>query len=397
MRAGCLCALAGVFALSTGCADSTANTRRQATFLGQVAAASMRPHSFVPLDARTDRIRYVVDRVFQGVGEGPASLFGRLGPMTVGANGSIYVVDQSAKQVWLLDEEGKRLGTRGRRGRGPGEFEYPGQIAASGDLLWVAANSRRRVLVWTLDGALREELELDDRTNDVGYAYSSAGDGTIFVTYRRYLDGTEVRDAEAAKEVLFARVGPDGLRRVFARFPSSQDVVLRRGTTTASIPFLVPRPAHAADGTRKRAYLTPSDRYEVAALDLEGGLEWVISVPSAPRKFGPDERLQALKRFRILVPEAQEADVEWPEVTPAIEAIRVAGNGDLHVFPYFGEEAAAWRPVDVYAPDGQLRYNALAPNFIWDAAWSDFVFAVRENEITAEYEIVRYRIETPDS
>ena len=86
----------------------------------------------------------------------------------------------------------------------------------------------------------------------------------------------------------------------------------------------------------------------------------------------------------------------WPEFEAVIESIRVDGDSNVHVFPYVAPSLAAeTRPVDIYDWAGRLPHNAQAPSMLWEAAWKDFAYDVRESEVTGGYEIVRYRLVKP--
>jgi sugar lactone lactonase YvrE len=67
----------------------------------------------------------------------------------------LYVVDTLACRVFVLDRSGRRLGSIGRRGVGPGRFNAPTFIAVSPDgTLSVSDSLNFRVQRFTADGAL---------------------------------------------------------------------------------------------------------------------------------------------------------------------------------------------------------------------------------------------------
>ena len=53
------------------------------------------------------------------------------------------------------------------------------------------------------------------------------------------------------------------------------------------------------------------------------------------------------------------------------------------------------RPVDVYAPTGELLFNGTIELAAWRSARGDFVYTTRTDEDTDEIEVVRYRLVEP--
>ncbi|MFQ5494706.1 MAG: 6-bladed beta-propeller [Phycisphaerae bacterium] len=61
------------------------------------------------------------------------------------ATDELFVVDVWAHDIKVLDGGGRLLRTIGRRGTGPGEFNYPSDIVADDDFIWVADTGNHRV------------------------------------------------------------------------------------------------------------------------------------------------------------------------------------------------------------------------------------------------------------
>lgn len=57
----------------------------------------------------------------------------------------LYVVDVIAHDIKVLNVDGSLHRVLGQRGEGPGEFNFPSSIAASGDRLWIADTGNNRV------------------------------------------------------------------------------------------------------------------------------------------------------------------------------------------------------------------------------------------------------------
>ena len=62
-----------------------------------------------------------------------ADSLGRLSGVAVDHQRTVYVSDMSEARVWVFDAQGRSVGSIGRRGRGPGEFESPTGAAIAPD------------------------------------------------------------------------------------------------------------------------------------------------------------------------------------------------------------------------------------------------------------------------
>ena len=80
-------------------------------------------------------------------------LFGRYQTVALAGDGTLYVGDKDVDEVRVFDVNGQFVGTIGRKGQGPGEFERLSTIAlsAEGDSLYVFDRGPRRVSVFSTD------------------------------------------------------------------------------------------------------------------------------------------------------------------------------------------------------------------------------------------------------
>lgn len=383
-------------ALAIGC--PAGRSEAQVHFLDVPSPTYVRRYPAVLPDQRTAVVQYIEDRVYRGIGPRPLTEFDRLGSLAIGRDGTMFVVDKSNNQVLMIGQDGSFLGAFGRSGQGPGETERPGLVAVSGDLVWLGAITRRRLLVWSLSTReLVAELSVPDMIGLVSVSQSGLGDGSVLIMHRRFAKRATAGDPNGTQETVFVRLDPAASsRQVYAAIPVPPDTTWRRGGQSASINMLVPTPRQAVSPSYDALYLTPSDRYEVAALRIDGVLEWALVVPWPRQATRAAEKRRVLSAFRRLMPDATESEIVWPAYEPAIERIMTDGDGELHVFPYVSESlGAATRPVDIYDRTGQLLHTAQAPNLLWDAAWQEFVYDVRPSDVTGGYEIVRYRLVKP--
>lgn len=71
--------------------------------------------------------------------DGPHDAFGRIMDVKLSSSGRILVADDQSRHVVVFGPEGRYIGTMGRKGQGPGEFQSPWQVAA---------DPRDSVFVW---------------------------------------------------------------------------------------------------------------------------------------------------------------------------------------------------------------------------------------------------------
>jgi len=99
--------------------------------------------------------------------------------------GWLYVADTVAHDIKVFDDSGRLLRTLGRRGTGPGEFNYPSHLAFALGELYVTDTLNSRVQVFAADGALpvrilgRRGLVLGDLVRPKGVSVDS--DGNVYV------------------------------------------------------------------------------------------------------------------------------------------------------------------------------------------------------------------------
>ncbi|HYW34353.1 MAG TPA: 6-bladed beta-propeller [Balneolaceae bacterium] len=83
------------------------------------------------------------------------SLSGRIGQrinnVAVDRKGNIYLADQSQAKIDIVSPEGNYLGSIGKRGRGPGDFNHLKGVAIYTDTLYVLENNPDRFSAFRLD------------------------------------------------------------------------------------------------------------------------------------------------------------------------------------------------------------------------------------------------------
>ncbi len=77
--------------------------------------------------------------------------------------GNVYVLDSGNHRIQKFDPNGNYLATFGRRGQGPGDFQYPQSIDLDPDgNLYVSDSGNQKIQIIKPDGSLAEEIKMTD-------------------------------------------------------------------------------------------------------------------------------------------------------------------------------------------------------------------------------------------
>ncbi len=78
------------------------------------------------------------------------SYFGNISDIVVGKNGKIYVGDQGLHRIEIFSKSGDLIDTLGRKGKGPGEFEWIADLQVKDDTLFVYDSNMFRLSLYSI-------------------------------------------------------------------------------------------------------------------------------------------------------------------------------------------------------------------------------------------------------
>lgn len=124
------------------------------------------------------------------------------------ASGRIYVADTSRQFVLILDHDGNRLASIGKRGGGTGraEFRLPTDLALHGQELFVLDKRNTRIQVLDLAGNYKREIRTDGVGAQAPQGMAIDGQGRIFIL----LDSGIIEVLSSSGERLFRFGGYGG-------------------------------------------------------------------------------------------------------------------------------------------------------------------------------------------
>lgn len=78
--------------------------------------------------------------------------------------GNVYVLDTGNHRIQKFDPQGKYLASFGRRGQGPGEFQYPQSLDIDAEgFMYVSDSGNQKIQILKPDGALEKEIKKTDQ------------------------------------------------------------------------------------------------------------------------------------------------------------------------------------------------------------------------------------------
>lgn len=313
----------------------------------------------------------------------------------VAADGRIFVADFGNQRIQVFGPDGEYRQTLGRRGQGPGEFDFSGYVILeiAGDRVFIDDHGNRRFSVWRTGG---------EHLRDVSYARG------------RLLNGFEAIDEETLVATLLTlrarREGDFWWRRQavsLIKLDGSpvQDLAaldvppaLRSESLGVSISSVVRRRLdYAVDRTTRTIYITPEQPYQVFAFAGDGAMHWALRARHEAVPYPDDEKeapVQRLRETRGLLAEID--DFDWPDTLPDIYTLEVDGHGHLYVFRYDLGALRREFTVDVYDRDGDHLFSGAitGAQWRWEAALDDHVYGWRDLE-DGNRTVARYRILEP--
>lgn len=252
-----------------------------------------------------------------GALDGPAPLvFGEVSRLADDRRGGIYVFDGQVPEIRHFDRTGEFVGTIGRAGEGPGEYEARsnGMVVDAAGVLYMHVWGKQSIVRFAEDGSPLEQWVFDSRfmtTRPGPWLYSDAP-GRVLVTSQ--VDGEEAL------------------------------VVLKDGevTDTLVVPWLPGLPEERGGPYRVERYWSwhpdryfvvgVSDHYSLEAHRSDGVLRIQRDVEELP--VDPDEADAVRRSFEWMArqPQYRPPEGEWlPSTMPPFRGITVARDGRIWV------------------------------------------------------------------
>ena len=275
------------------------------------------------------------------------------------SDGRIVVANRSSHELRYYDDTGNYLYSAGRKGQGPGEFDYIAWTASCrADSVFAYDIGTRRLSVFDGHGKFARSvmLQLPGGVTPYGAA-TCAPDGTfLFAGWPVFS-----RDPGPSRPSRpLALIASDGTALTsFGEFPGGERYTyVNDGRVTGSGPRPLGRETFHVLGDG-RFYLGTSDEYEIRVYSVTGELQMLIRgsgpdlaiTESHINRFVSDQLSGATTDNQRRSWERHYRNMEFPKTFPAYSRLLLDKLGNLWVQDYLrpGESQPAW---NVFGPEG---------------------------------------------
>ncbi len=328
-----------------------------------------------------------VELVYQDKDEtGEVRLF-QPGRIAVDAKENAYIADNSDMAIKVFDPQGQYLRAIGRKGEGPGEFTFIGDMVPlpDGRLLVIDFQSRRTSF-FSSEGNFLSSFPW---TIDIERIYL-ATDSSYILEEGIYGDEKPER---WIKKIGFS--GEELLSFGQFNYPELKTMRVGGGMARMAVPWS-PASIFAGDNSRQWLYHCPGDKYLIEVYDQQGKLFRKIDRPYERAPVTGEDISDFLARFADK-PDSPAAKfyekVEFPKIKPITNRMIVDSDGNLwvrtnEVKKEQGKEITAY---DIFNPDG--FYDARVWLEVIPSVFAGSkMYLTDEDEITGLRQVKRYRI-----
>lgn len=331
-------------------------------------------------------------------GEGPTSLHRVVGVVRL-SDGRVAVANGGSSEIRLFDAAGGHVGTLGRAGGGPGEFQaLTALLRGPGDSLLAWDVRLRRVTVFGPDGGYARDLQLMADGTPLTLVGTLAG-GRLLGSQSIFDNVTEASSGLQRPPLAVAAFDAAGVRTTeFGRHPGEERTIrIGDGIIQIGLPPFARRTQVAGNGDQ--VIVATQDRGELLVYGLDGGLTRIVRTGVTPGPVTDADLAAHITRVTADMAPDQQAVVRggleaMPRVAsrPAHGPLVVADNGDIWLsdFPDPATQHADWTVFDA---DGVAVARVRLPEgFRLFAVEGDRLVGVARDALDVEYVRV-YRLD----
>ena len=307
--------------------------------------------------------------------------------ITVDQEGNLYVRDVGNIRIQKYDKAGKYVQTMGRKGQGPGEFQFPGAVHADEEgNIWVLDSPTRALKVFGPDGIFRNSTPLRPFIQP-----------QFYISKQGFIFGMEINyRTQEGPRIAILKLNPDGsLAGTIAQFqgelkPNQKGYAIHSYSNSLFLCGLNPNAF---------CYGFSMD-YKIFLADGQGKIILVIQKAEKPIPISGAEKDWIKKKgiFMALgVSKEERAEVAvFPPHRPYFGRLIVDNTGRIYVSRMpsvlVKEKTILF---DVFSVDGFYLYRTHLP-FWPDVIKAGSIYEIRTNEVTGDFKIIRHKIKNWD-
>lgn len=330
-----------------------------------------------------------------------------IGWMGVAGDGVIAVLQGQISGVRFFDSLGNSLGVVGRKGEGPGEFQFPAQAGWIGDSLWVNDFMLKRITLISTEPAVVRTLPPIPSVRPAPEDQARFPVAPVYSPTALYPDGRLLVNSRGGEAIegspLFLVAGDGVIERLVLEIPRDPEetiTVHQEGRSAASkVPFYPsPEWAVASDGSRIGVLTTnitgpEAGTFRVSLSDALGGQVYRRAYPFQGIPI-PKQVLDSVVEIRAArLGIETEMRNRIPPIYPPVEKILLGADGRTWIRLHSGDESEAWLILGSEGnPQGRVVLPARTTLHVANAT---HVWALERDELDVE-SIVRYRIREKD-
>ena len=363
-------------------------------------------------------------RIGEAAGE-PAYEFSRISGIAIANDGSLFVVNGGSASIRIFSPQGKFVREIGRRGNGPGEFQFIATMRLSGDTLYVIDGGNRRVTLIDFTGKVLTtwSSEPDPQSRRMMYPLGRARGGWYVAPIEPNMPSANQATVDTVR-IDFTAEPQKGLQaplRAVVRYPLGRLYGIpynAAGHLTSNYPLFEASPRHAQDEAGN-IFVPRGSEYRIDVYDVNGKVVRSISRPHNPVAVKTEWVESYRKRVSAFYDTAKARHSEWGIARaadegkgklptganlPALGRLLVSSRGsvlverpDLRDDPVLAElPSVLIRPqpatYDLFDPAGRfLGSIKFAANVRPFALNENSIVGVARDELDVEY-VVRYAI-----
>ncbi len=313
-------------------------------------------------------------------------------------DGGVVVADLGLSSLRYFGPRGEFLRAVGRKGSGPGEFDYIATMLRCGDSLYVEDIGQQSVMVYATDGTLARSPKYADVLGERP-TYDSACNGAGIFLHNGWGSRDDRTLGRVRWTVPYWLTTSDGKSRAeLGEHAGSERLMIGGG----SQPHPLGRSSVLAIG-RERAYIGTADSFVVLAFTLDGAPAGALTNSDADLRT-TDADIERFKRLDTLGKNEEQraravrawTTFEFPPTVPAYDAMLVDANDHVWVrrFPRGTDKYAEWL---VFSPSGeQVATLALPGTLTVHEIGSDYVLGVEVNPAEGNQMVRQYRLQRGD-
>ena len=310
--------------------------------------------------------------------------------IAVDDQGNIFAADTGNVRIQEYNKNGKYLRSIGRKGQGPGEFQFPGMVRFDGEgNISIIDSPTRSLKVFGPDGTYKKSVPLRAFLQPNFYL---SKEGFIFGLEINYM-------AKDGPRIAVVRVSPDGT--------STETIAQFLGELKPNQPAYA---LHVYTNFIVLCGLSPaafcygfSADYKIFIADAEGKTSLIIKKEEDPQPITGKEKEFILKKgagsmggiARVKIEKIEDAAV-FPSHRPYFGKILADDDGRIYVAKKSSVlDQSKIQEADIFSKDGIYLYRAKLP-FIPEIIKAGAMYEIRKNEETGDVTIVRHKIKNWD-